>query len=84
MQQPKRNVSLVEETSTASASLQDEASRLAELVNEFKLKTPCTKTRSIARFRLPFSKTFNTAYVSPPDRIAPLRGRRLRLSGKLF
>lgn len=34
----QENVSLVEETSTASASLQDEASRLAELVMTFKLK----------------------------------------------
>ncbi|MGP9765900.1 methyl-accepting chemotaxis protein [Halomonas sp. AOP13-D3-9] len=34
----QENVSLVEETSTASASLQDEASRLAELVTTFKLK----------------------------------------------
>lgn len=34
----QENVSLVEETSTASASLQDEATRLAELVTTFKLK----------------------------------------------
>lgn len=33
----QENVSLVEETSTASASLEDEASRLAELVAAFKL-----------------------------------------------
>ena len=33
----QENVSLVEETSTASASLEDEASRLAELVGAFKL-----------------------------------------------
>ncbi|MGP8292099.1 methyl-accepting chemotaxis protein [Vreelandella zhanjiangensis] len=33
----QENVSLVEETSTASASLEDEASRLAELVSAFKL-----------------------------------------------
>lgn len=34
----QENVSLVEETSTASASLKDEATRLAELVMTFKLK----------------------------------------------
>lgn len=39
----QENVSLVEETSTASASLQDEASRLAELVTTFKLKRVANK-----------------------------------------
>lgn len=39
----QENVSLVEETSTASASLQDEASRLAELVTTFKLKRAANK-----------------------------------------
>ncbi|MCB8889231.1 methyl-accepting chemotaxis protein [Vreelandella malpeensis] len=40
----QENVSLVEETSTASAALEDEASRLAELVGTFKLNQTIERT----------------------------------------
>lgn len=54
----QENVSLVEETSTASASLQEEATRLADLVATFKLnhttqtQTPALVTPTTIRSRL--------------------------------
>lgn len=54
----QENVSLVEETSTASASLQEEATRLADLVATFKLnhttqtQTPALVTPTTTRSRL--------------------------------
>ncbi|MBP5979779.1 MAG: Tar ligand binding domain-containing protein [Halomonas sp.] len=45
----QENVSLVEETSTASAALEDEASRLADLVSAFKLNRTIERTPSRSR-----------------------------------
>lgn len=45
----QENVSLVEETSTASAALEDEASRLADLVGTFKLNHTLERTASRER-----------------------------------
>jgi len=63
----QENVSLVEETSTASASLQDEATRLAELVTTFKLKRAATRsgeaTPALASLH---SVTANSSYPTKP------------------
>ncbi|TVP45331.1 MAG: HAMP domain-containing protein [Halomonas sp.] len=64
----QENVSLVEETSTASASLQDEAERLAELVMTFKLKrltSSHTNSSSVSTLQ----HTVATNHTLPPQNL---------------
>lgn len=63
----QENVSLVEETSTASASLQDEASRLAELVTTFKLKRVTNGTMGNPATTVP--QTFAAAHSYPSKKL---------------
>ncbi|WP_404376787.1 methyl-accepting chemotaxis protein [Vreelandella aquamarina] len=57
----QQNVSLVSETSTAAASLQDEANRLAELIATFKLNASQSTTRSAP-------KPFTAAHSLPAQK----------------
>jgi methyl-accepting chemotaxis protein len=69
----QQNAALVEEAAAASEAMQDQASKLAQVVSVFKLDDRQTETETVAAVSIARVRSQSPAGIKPRVRQAPLR-----------